>query len=291
MPRPAVCVEILDRRGTEWRVRTPSRGDSGHFAVKDSKKLQGKVFQGSVAPQFIHRMVQSLNLLPFTLDDKSIHIAIPAYRNKEGRWEILDPAAIRTAGFLQTARHFERTNQAMANDGVVKPLQEKIDERGKLGIQFFPANKYLVLNGAGGGTACAACLSLSDHKDIVVDQTLYWTLVPTQQEAWYRVGLMNTDTLTRTISKFIPEGELGPRHLHTLPNRVIPKFDPGRQNHLKVATLAERLSVLAQPLIAADDRVSDPSNPIAARRRRLRNKLKQLPDFLALEKVCATILG
>ncbi len=132
MPRSAVCVEILDRRGTEWKVKTPQRSDFGYFAIKDGKKLKGLSFNGSVAPAFIHRMVQSLNLLPFTLDGNFVNIAIPALRNNSGQWEILDEASIRTLGFSQTARRFQRINQAMSNENVVKPLYEKIDERNKL---------------------------------------------------------------------------------------------------------------------------------------------------------------
>ena len=290
MPRPGVCVEIIERRGSEWRVRTPRDSDRSHFAVKNAKKLKGMTFQGSVAPAFIHRMVQSLNLLPFTLDGNFVHIAIPARRDDDGQWDIMDVPAIRTAGYTLTARRFQRIGRAMEEDQVVKPLHEKIDERNKLTIQVFPQDHYMVLNGAGGGVACAACLSLSEHRDVIVDQTLYWTLVPTEQEAWYRVGLINTDALTEAIREFNPEGELGPRHLHTLPNRVIPPFDADNMDHIEMSDLAEQLSAISLPLIADNENIADPSRPIAARRRRLRNMLKELPEYSALEDVSAAVL-
>jgi len=218
MPRPGVCIEVVNRRGAEWRVKTPGRNDASYFAVKNAKKLRGKTFSGSVAPCFIHRMVQSLNLLPFTLDGNFVQIAIPARRDDERQWEIMDATAIRTAGFTQTARRFQRIDRAMRDDEVVKPLHEKIDERRKLSLQVFPPDQYLVLNGAGGGVTCAAMLSLAELPDIIVDQTLYWGLVASEDEAWYRVGLINTDAITQAIREFNPKGELGPRHLHTLPN-------------------------------------------------------------------------
>lgn len=290
MPRPAVCIKVQAREGSEWRVNTPSRNDPEFFVVKDAKKLQGQSFGGCVAPCFIHRMVQSLNLLPFKLDDNFTQIAIPARRDEHGQWEIMDAAAIRTAGFSQTARRFQRIDQAMANAAVVRPLHEKVDERRKLSLQVFPPDQYLVLNGAGGGVACAAQLSLAELPDIVVDQTLYWTLVSSLDEAWYRVGLINTESLTRAIREFNPEGELGPRHLHTLPNRVIPPFDPSNLDHLEVGSLARQLADLAGPLIAADPKIADPGKPIAARRRRLRNELNELADYGALEDVASAVL-
>ena len=153
MPRLGICAEIENRDGVEWRVRTPRRSDPSYFSVKGAKKLQGETFGGSVASCFIRRMAQSMNLLPFALDGNFVNIAIPARRNCAGLWECMDAAAIRTAGFNQTARRFERINQAMVDDNVVKPLHEKINERGKLSLQVFPSNQYLVLNGAGGGVA------------------------------------------------------------------------------------------------------------------------------------------
>ncbi len=291
MPRPGVCAEIEDRRGSEWRVRTPRRDDAGFFAVKDAKKLKDETFGGRVAPCFVHRMAQSLNLLPFTLDGNFVHIGIPARRDDDGQWEIMDTAAIRTSGFTQTARRFQRIDRAMTEANVVKPLHEKIDERRKLRMQVFPPDQYLVLNGAGGGVACAAVLSLAELPDIVVDQTLYWTLVANMDEAWYRVGLINTDALTQAIREFNPEGELGPRHLHTLPNRVIPTFEPANLDHVEIRNLAEQLAGLAAPLIAADQNIADPSKPIAARRRRLRRALITHTEFGALEDIAGVVLG
>ena len=291
MPRSAVCIEIVDRRGSEWRVRTPHQGDRSYYAVKDAKKLKGKTFQGSAAPDFIHRMVQSHNLLPFTFHGNFVHIAIPARREDNNSWEIMDVAAIRTAGYTQTARRFQRINRAMEEEGVVKLLHDKINERNKLSIQLFPPNRYLVLNGAGGGVACAAFLPPTDFEDIVIDQTLYWTLVTTEQEAWYRVGLINTDALTEAIREFNPEGELGPRHLHTLPNRVIPVFNPNNTDHIEIGNLAKIISGTGRTLIAANESIYDSSRPVSARRRRLRNMLKDLPEYTALEDVAATVLS
>lgn len=291
MPRTAVCVEILSRGGAEWQVRTPDRNDSSYFAVKGAKKLRNATFPGWVAPSFIHRMLQSLNLLPFTLDGNFVHIAIPARRNEKGEWEIYDASAIRTMGFRETARRFQRIDSAMQNENVLDPLHEKINERNKLALQVFGEDQYLIVNGAGGEIACAACLPLAGNADIVIDQTLYWRLVSNEDEAWYRVGLINSEVLTETIRVFNPSGEFGERHLHTLPNRVIPPFDPSDVNHMTIAGLAEELASLARSLIVGDERVSDPEKPIQNRRRHLREKLKLLAPYDQLEVTCSAVLA
>jgi len=291
MPRTAVVVEVLDSDGAEWRVRTPRPGSPLHFAVKDAKKLKGKHFDGVVAPRFLFRMIQSLNVLPFTWVDPLAAIALPAQRNAAGRWQVLDAATIRTAGFRNTAKRFEEIDRAVAEDGVVKPLGQKIDERNKLSSQIFPVGHYLVLNGAGGEISCAAVLPTDGHEDVVVDQTLYWRVVSTAQEAWYRVGLLNSDAITEAIRPFNPEGEFGARHLHTLPHRVIPLFDPTNDQHLEIARRAEQLGVRASAIAAGDPDIRELSKPIATRRRKLRMALRGESQFAELEQLCAAVLG
>ncbi len=291
MPRTAVVIEIQDRSGAEWRVGTPARGSPLHYAVKDAKKLKGVEFPGYVAPQFIYRMVQSLNLVPFLCIEPFASVALPARRLPSGEWEFLDVATIRTLGFQQSARRFERIDQAVAEAKVVRRLVEKIDERNKLSAQVFRPGRYLVLSGAGGGVSCGACLHVSGENDLVIDQTLYWRLVPTPANAWYLVGLLNSDAITEAIRPFVPQGEFGERHLHTLPHRVIPRFDLSNEDHMEIAALAGQLSAEARRIIGEQEEIADLSRPIATRRRKLRTELQQYAAFRRLEELCAAVLG
>lgn len=289
MPRTAVCVEIVDRTGAEWRVRTPLPGSPLYFAVKDAKQLKGKRFPGFVAPQFLFRMIQSLNVLPFACISPFVSAAIPAVR-QSGTWQILEPSEIRTMGFRNSAQRFRRIDDTIADEEAGKPLAERVNERNKLVVQVFPKDHYLVLSGAGGGISCGACVPVNSFKDAVIDQTLYWRLVPTAVEAWYRVGLLNSDAITRVIGVFNPEGEFGGRHPHTLPHRFIPKFDPNSPVHQEIARLAEELAKEAYEL-AKEPNIADPNKTIASRRRRLRTLLHDLPAFERLEELCSVLLG
>jgi len=97
--------------------------------------------------------------------------------------------------------------------------------------------------------------------------------------------------LHQAIRDFNPEGAFGPRHLHTLPNRVIPPFDATNFDHAKVRDLAKQLFTATGPLMAADQHISNPSHLITSRRRQLRNQLKQLAEFATLEDVASAVLG
>jgi len=291
MPRTAVCVEVVSRTGAEWEVRTPPPSSPLYFGVKDARQLKGKTFPGFVAPRFLFKMLQSLNLVPFACVEPFATVALPARRQSSGSWKMLDSGEIRSMGMRHTAQRFDRIDEAIARSKAGKPLAARIDERRKLSIQAFPREQYLLLSGAGGGIACGACVPVNSLKDIVIDQTLYWRVVPSATEAWYRVGLLNSDALTEAIRPFNPEGEFGARHPHTLPHRSIPDFDPRKASHREVAKLAEALAKHASRIIAQKPALGDPNRPITARRRKLRQLLREQPEFTRLEEACRNVLG
>lgn len=291
MPRTTVCIEILNENGAEFRVDTPSRGSHFGFTVKAAKELKDEHFPGHVAPQFIYRMAQSENLLPFVLGQHCAPIAIPALRDSNGVWRIYDEAEIRGMGFTETARRFRAINDRLKQVGQGKSLQVRIDERGKLLKQVLGDNGYLVLAGAGGKHICAACVPLTDDSDLVVDQTIYWRVLPSEEEAWFRVGMLNSHAMTVAITPFNPKGAFGERHIHALPYRLMPAYDPSNEDHMQIATLAQQVAAKAQAFVLADPYLDDPNKALRVRRTKLRKKLQETDTFQEMEHLCAATLG
>jgi len=291
MPRSAVCVEVISDNGSEYRVNTPDRGSLWGFTVKASKELRGEHFPGYVGPQFIYRMAQSENLLPFVLGEHCAPIAIPAVRGIEGKWTVYKTAEIRRIGFVQTARRFDAINKRLEKAGQGKSLQERIDERGKLSKQVFSDKGQLVLVGAGGKHICAACLPIEKALHLVIDQTLYWQVFSDTKEAWYWVGILNSHAMTDAIAPFNPKGAFGERHIHALPYRLIPPYDAANADHARIAELAQQLTQLSSDLIAADAYLANPDHLLPVRRSKLRRQLQQVPSFLESEVICAAMLG
>ena len=290
MPRTVVCIDILNDTGPEFRVTTPVFGTRWAFTVKAAKKLKEELSPGHVAPQFIYRIAQSVNLLPFVLGAHCAPIAIPALRNDDGTWSIFDESEIRRMGFIETARRFRAINTKLKNVGKGS-LQERIDVRMKLTKQVFGKNGYLFLAGAGGKHICAACIPLTDNTDLVVDQTLYWRCIPGKDEAWYCVGMFGSRAMTEAITPFNPKGAFGERHIHTLPYRLMPGFDPNNIDHARIGTLARLIAVEAANIVAGDDYLQDPNRALTRRRTRLREKLWSTADFNELDRLCSAVLG
>ena len=291
MPRVAACVDILDERGPEYRIDTPGYGSVWEFTIKSAKKLSGEGFPGYAAPQFIYRMAQSVNLLPFLLGEHRAPIAVPAVRADDGRWSILGPAEIRRMGFTNTARRFQNINDRLATIENGKTMQERIDELGKLTKQRFGRRGHLVVAGAGGKRVCAASIPVGEASRLIVDQTLYWQVVADAGEAWYRVGMLNSQALTDAIDPFNPRGEFGERHIHTLPYRAMPIYDPDNAEHARISALSRKVAEAAREAVAADAFLQDPNRALSARRRRLRAQLVSVPEHQELERHCSAALA
>lgn len=291
MPRRAVCIEILSNAGREYRVDTPSPGTSWAFTVKKAKELKQKRFPGQVAPQFIHCMAQSENLLPFVFGAHRASIAIPAQRDATGAWRLYGESEIRGMGFIETARRFRDINDKLKNVGNGLSLQERIDVRSKLTKQDFGAGSHLVVSGAGGKHICAACIPVDDATGLVIDQTLYWRVVHDEDEAWYQVGMLESHAMTEAVMPFNPRGAFGERHIHTLPYQIMPVFDRSNDDHSRIGELARHLADEALKIVNADMHLGDPSKALASRRRRLRKRLWATDAFQELEQLCSAALG
>jgi hypothetical protein len=291
MPRTAVCVDVLDSKAGERKVDTPSAKSTWGFTVKGAKELKDARFPGHVATRFIHSMAQSENLLPFVLGEHQAPIAIPAVRTSDGGWKVMSEKDIRGIGLVQTARRFQTINSKLGAVGQGKTLQQRIDERGKLKKQVIGKTGYLVLTGAGGKNICAACVPALEARKLAIDQTLYWLFCESEDEAWYLVGMLNSHAMTEAITPFNPKGDFGERHVHTLPYRLMPPFDPGDEDHKRIVKLARELSAISAANIKSDAYLNDPSRSLSARRAKLRKLLAETKQFQELERLCATSLG
>lgn len=290
MPRTAVCIEILNDKGAEYRVDTPNRDSHWGFTVKSAKELKEARFPGHIAPRFIHYIAQSENLLPYVLGEHCAPIAIPAEKDDSGAWQIYDETAIRQMGLTQTARRFRSINDKLAQIGQGKTLQQRIDERGKLTKQIFGESGFLMVVGAGGKHICAACLPVNAAGSLIIDQTLYWQVISNEEEAWYRVGLLNSQAMTNAISPFNPKGAFGERHVHALPYRFIPAHMPSDKNHRQIARLAQEVAAIAHAIVEKDDNLNDPARALTARRSRLRKILQETQQCKSLEAACVAVL-
>ena len=103
--------------------------------------------------------------------------------------------------------------------------------------------------------------------------------------------MLNSHAMTEAITPFNPKGDFGERHVHTLPYRLMPVYDPSNGDHVRIADLARKLAGIAATVVGADKYLNDPTRALTARRGKLRERLGTTQEFQELEALCASALG
>ncbi len=152
--------------------------------------------------------------------------------SEEAGWESLDGIYRRLCG------KGKNTPQTLA---------EQIDFAGKLSSQpqFRTSSKRMVLYPKSGDVMRAARTQVGDG---FADDTLYWHVADSVEEAGYLTALLNAPCLLRA---FLESRESGRDfHLHPLRKVPIPRFDSNDGQHLALAELCGRAEEFARGLAA-----------------------------------------
>lgn len=262
------------------------------YLVKDAKNFKDFTISATgVDPKFFFDVLMSNHLTPFDLITPAKGF-LPI-NNDSNTWTPVTNPIISASG-TSTIRAFTKFFTVAGGDS--QTFFNTIDTpRRKLRCQTFPDEGWLVVMGAGGEVVCAAYKDLNsfDQTRLIIDQTLYWVVVPDENEAIYITGLLNSEAVNLVIRQFQPRGQFGARHVHTLPLGVTPKYDPLNAGHADVVTHTKTL--LAQwhadqgnnPCVYQS--LLNPNNNLAARRRRLRERLKLMEGYASYDLTCRSL--
>ena len=90
------------------------------------------------------------------------------------------------------------------------------------------------------GTPTAAIV----HDDsAMVDYTLYWITCKGEDEAYYLLAIINSDTLYESAKPFMARGQFGARHLQKhLWKLPIPEFDANNSLHTSISDAGRKAS-------------------------------------------------
>ncbi len=222
---------------------------------------------------------------------------LPIKKNVANEWEVLSTAAIIAKGAIvrNTFDSICRTIDSQA--GNINTLFSLLDTRGKLTQQIISPTGYIVMTGAGGGKVCSAYINIQnvDYARLVLDQTVYWAQVVTEDEAIYLTGLLNSDAISSIIRDFQPRGAFGERHVHKLPFGVTPPFDAMQAAHQDVVEKTKNLIAEYQQLKATTPSIVGMLNPnsgaLGRRRRILLSEIKRLNSYNEYEEACIALYG
>lgn len=293
MPRRLVFHKVRRMPNGKWAIEPiPRQGDELSYLVvdaKDKKHTQFSLNAVNIDDQFIWDCYISKHVLPFYICSPAK--ALLPVKKEGGRWEVVDEEELVTYGASALAafkRIFEETGETACQ------YFDRINFRNKLSSQVFERfsdDEYLVVAGAGGGYTCAAYVPLGQisKEKTIIDQTLYWYIAKSEDEALYITGLLNSQALDAIIADFQPEGALGRRHVHKLPYAVTPPYDPNNPAHQLVVEKTRILKNRLDEILQASDvfeYCSPARSRLSIRRQKLRSFIQQLPESKDYEDAC-----
>lgn len=292
-PRTVLFHTYTQRPNGNWTIAPIGRTSDLWYQVSESKKslcndLVAEDFDG----EFIFDAYISKHLSPFIMAEPA-KVLIPG-RKVQGNWRPLLSSDLALLN-ASTVYVFQQISNAVEQD-LVPFLSDTINIYGKLYKQNFSLGDFLVLSSASGSNPCASYIDLRNYdiSRLVIDQTLYWYLAASEDEAIYITGLLNSPALWEAISDFQPEGGFGKRHIHTLPYKIIPEFDAVNDAHINVVEATKTLLDEWQFICQSDPykKLLGPnSGSLASRRKRQQARIRELVSYERYSTACSEVLG
>lgn len=281
MPRRLVMVSSTTVERQLSTISTPRRDGDEWYLLSDAKKhLQFSMTPRTLPDRFIHTCLISKHLGPFVLTHPAT-VVLPIARNRGNSWRQMTGDEI--AASPAARGHFDDILEESDFDSPEGFWESGLNYRHKLTDQVFPPGSWLVVYGAGGGIPAAAHAQVCTfgNEPPVIDQTLYWVVTDDEDEALFLVGVINSGVLLERIADFIPQGDFGDRHLHTLPSMAVPQFDPAHDAHVCVVTSTR--TMLAELHQHCDgpgtQNLFTTEVSMTVRRRRLRELIRSLESY------------
>ena len=292
MPRTALFHDFSQSPNGTWSIRKIENTSELYYLLSDSHKDVCRDLEvDGFSNDYIYDCLISKHLSPFSVSEPT-KVILPGKRI-DGRWRGLSDEEI---ALLNSGTSYAFTEIQTESEMPLSALfDQKINIRSKLDKQSFGLARWLVLSNAGGTNPCAAYIDLNnmDKKKLIIDQTLYWYLAESEEEALYIVGILNSVTLSNAISDFQPQGGFGARHIHTIPYKIIPRFDMSDDAHMEVvARTKELINEWKKYCGSAKEGkyLSPNSGSLNSRRRKLQAALRTMSSYGMYEEACSSIL-
>ncbi|MCQ2365733.1 MAG: hypothetical protein MJ056_01020 [Akkermansia sp.] len=284
LPRHSSFFDLCDK-GDKYCVTPISLQGNNAYLIKQQKIfIQFTLTRFLVSKKYFYPTLLSNLVLPFYIYGFA-NAYIPFTLRGNSLHELLD---IEVTSMSKTDRNFYDYIQYIFRKYKNSSIYSAFNKMNKLKKQNLSTSGYMVVYCAGGARTCAAYLNLSLLNQCpIIDQTLYYHLTKTEDEAIYLVGLLNSPLLSDHISTFQSKGAFAERHVHTLPKAFIQQFDCSNELHQCVV---EATRSLITDISAHKDIIDNIANPnkslIQFRRTRFLAMLKNFKSYAFYSDAC-----
>ena len=291
MPR-SIVFHAAAKNGAGWNLRPINAGSPFYFLRSDGHRLKDfSLTANGVSDKVIFDVLISKHLAPYELAAGAKGL-LP-FQYGTGGWEPRTGPGIAALGGA-TGGAIKAALTAI-NESVDEFFETVNTDRKKLSGQGWTGHDWLVFASAGGKLPCAAYVRGDQIpcSKTVIDQTLYWGCVATEDEAIYITALINSQAVIEVIKAHQPRGGFGERHIHKLAFDRTPAFDAANPGHRAIVDAAKallsewairRTQPDMQPMLS-------PQKHMITRRKNIRAALEQLPGWHAYQEACANLYG
>ena len=190
----------------------------------------------------------------------------------------------------QTISRLWDSNKAAANK---LSLIERIDYYGSLKSQIAWQHDHgrrpVRLVYAKSGVPTAAVLT---DDDALIDHTLFWVGIRSVLEANYLLGIINSETLYKSVEPLMAKGQFGARHLHKhLWKLPIPEFDEAVPLHQDLAQAGEAAAAGVQVVLARLREEREDKLTVTIARREIRKWLRESKEGAEVERLVKKLLS
>jgi methylase of polypeptide subunit release factors len=291
MPR-GIVFHAAAKNGAAWNLGPINAGSPFYFLRSDGHRLKDFALTAAgVSDQVMFDVVISKHLAPYELASGAKGL-LPFQYGMNGWVPRTGPAIAALGGATSGAINAALT---AINESVDEFFETVDTDRKKLSGQGWTGQDWLVFASAGGKLPCAAYVRGDQIPcgKTVIDQTLYWGRVTTEDEAIYITALINSQAIIKVIKAHQPRGAFGERHIHKLAFDRTPAFDSTNPDHQVIVAAAK--SLLSQWNIRRTQPDMQPmllpQKHMITRRTKIRAALEKLPGWEAYQAACATLYG
>lgn len=290
MPRSLFFFNLIDNNNA-FNISPIFRYSQYSYFLKDMKVGRDfRVPECSIAKRYFYDVLLSHSLTPFAIANIP-KAFIPIKRDECGIWTELTETDI---SFMP--RSVQNTVRSILNKFTeIKPgkniFSDALNVRNKLVNQNLPSHGYLIVYGAGGSRTCAAILKLDDNSSrLIIDQTIYYHVADSYEEALFITGLLNSRALEMANSAFQAEGALGKRHIHALPATSLPPYNSLNQKHIEFVDLTQKVIDDIRNKVPCE--LLNPNNGfVSIRRTKIYNIIDKIPSYISYNNIAFEILN
>jgi len=295
MPRTLVFHSLVKNAAGSWNASAISTTSVERYLKADAKTHKTfSLTANGLSDKAMFDVLLSHHLTPFDVGNGAKGL-LPIQRDTSGVWTVLSIMDIAMIG-KPTENAFNKVLGTLGTGATPESYFDRIEtDRKKLTNQVWGAGWFIFM-GAGGSNVCAAYAPTTRFplNKSVIDQTLYWTVVGTEDEAVYLTGLLNSEAINQVIREFQPRGQFGERHIHKLPLGATPPFDPTNPAHTDVVAKTRRLmaewsTYKATNAAAVQDLLDSNRSKLHIRRKKIKGIIVSLPSWQDYENACKVV--